>query len=125
MRQATPRWASRLLWDSIALGSFQVPRYAVIIAFSGASGDGLVRGAFGASLMMLVLGRPYGGLPWVAFRFEQKDEATMRLLDLFWGFSHNAFCNTYIHHYAMIALKTAAKHLREVVDMLANNFFAA
>jgi hypothetical protein len=51
---------SRLLWDSIALVSFQVPIYAAIIAFSGASGEGLVRGTLGAAVMMLVLGRPYG-----------------------------------------------------------------
>ena len=51
---------SRLLWDSIALVSFQVPIYAAIIAFSGASGEGLVRGTLGAAVMMLVLGWPYG-----------------------------------------------------------------
>lgn len=51
---------SRLLWDSIALVSFQVPIYAAIIAFSGASGEGLLRGTLGAAVMMLVLGRPYG-----------------------------------------------------------------
>jgi hypothetical protein len=45
---------------SIALVSFQVPIYAAIIAFSGASGAGLVRGTLGAALMMLCLGRPYG-----------------------------------------------------------------
>jgi len=60
MRRATDTRASRLLWDSVALMSFQVPIYAAIIAFSGASGDGLVRGVFGAAVMMLVLGRPYG-----------------------------------------------------------------
>lgn len=51
---------SKLLWDSVALMSFQVPIYMVIIAFSGASGSGLVRGTLGAALMMLLLGRPYG-----------------------------------------------------------------
>lgn len=39
---------------------FQVPIYAAIIAFSGASGDGLIRGILGAAVMMLVLGNPYG-----------------------------------------------------------------
>lgn len=60
MKRATQRRMSRLLWDSLALLSFQVPIYAVIIASSGASGDGLVRGTLGAAAMMLVLGRPYG-----------------------------------------------------------------
>ncbi|RJX79302.1 L-alanine exporter AlaE [Pseudomonas sp. LS-2] len=60
MTRATERRVSRLLWDSIALVSFQVPIYAAIIAFSGASGAGLVRGTLGAALMMLCLGRPYG-----------------------------------------------------------------
>lgn len=60
MTHAGPGRASRLLWDSLALVSFQVPIYAAIIAFSGASGSGLLRGTLGAAVMMLVLGRPYG-----------------------------------------------------------------
>ncbi|HAP28172.1 MAG TPA: L-alanine exporter AlaE [Achromobacter sp.] len=60
MRRAKDTRVSRLLWDSVALMSFQVPIYAAIIAVSGASGDGLVRGVLGAAVMMLVLGRPYG-----------------------------------------------------------------
>jgi hypothetical protein len=60
MKRASQRRASRLLWDSLALVSFQVPIYAAIIAVSGASGGGLVRGTLGAALMMLALGRPYG-----------------------------------------------------------------
>ena len=60
MTRAGPGRVSRLLWDSIALVSFQVPIYAAIIAFSGASGEGLMRGTLGAAVMMLVLGRPYG-----------------------------------------------------------------
>lgn len=60
MRHAKDTRVSRLLWDSLALMSFQVPIYAVIIAVSGASGDGLIRGVVGAAVMMLVLGRPYG-----------------------------------------------------------------
>lgn len=59
MKRAGESQVSRLLWDSIALVSFQVPLYASIIAFSGASGGGLVRGTLGAALMMLFLGRPY------------------------------------------------------------------
>ena len=66
MRRAGPGRVSQLLWDSAALVSFQVPIYALIIAFSGASGSGLVRGTLGAALMMLFLGRPYGAfLNWV------------------------------------------------------------
>jgi hypothetical protein len=60
MKRASQARVSRLLWDSIALVSFQVPIYAAIIAFSGASGEGLVRGTLGAAVMMLALGRPYG-----------------------------------------------------------------
>jgi hypothetical protein len=60
MRRAKESPISRLLWDSTALVSFQVPIYAAIIAFSGASGGGLVRGTLGAALIMLFLGRPYG-----------------------------------------------------------------
>ncbi|SDR18073.1 L-alanine exporter [Pseudomonas grimontii] len=60
MKRASQGRLSRLLWDSIALVSFQVPIYAAIIAISGASGSGLVRGTVGAAVMMLVLGRPYG-----------------------------------------------------------------
>lgn len=66
MKRASQSRASRLLWDSTALVSFQVPIYAAIIAFSGASGGGLVRGTLGAAVMMLFLGRPHGAFPnWV------------------------------------------------------------
>ncbi|MGK3131107.1 L-alanine exporter AlaE [Pantoea sp. C8B4] len=66
MKRAGTSRVSKLLWDSAALVSFQVPIYAAIIAFSGASGSGLVRGTLGAALMMLLLGRPYGAfLNWV------------------------------------------------------------
>lgn len=66
MRRAGKSRISTLFWDSVALVSFQVPIYAVIIAFSGASGSGLLRGTLGAALMMLLLGRPYGAfLNWV------------------------------------------------------------
>lgn len=61
---------SQVLWDSWALMSFQVPIYAAIIAFSGATGDGLMRGVLGAAVMMLVLGRPYGAfLNWIRHLF--------------------------------------------------------
>lgn len=60
MKRAGSNRLSKLLWDSAALVSFQVPIYAVIIAVSGASGSGLIKGTLGAALMMLLLGRPYG-----------------------------------------------------------------
>jgi hypothetical protein len=60
MRCAGESRLSRLFWDSMALVSFQVPIYAAIIAVSGASGTGLLKGVLGAAVMMLVLGRPYG-----------------------------------------------------------------
>lgn len=70
MRHAGPSRASQLVWDSLALVSFQVPIYAAIIAVSGASGAGLVRGVLGATVLMLVTGRPYGAfLNWTRARF--------------------------------------------------------
>lgn len=60
MRRAGESRLSKLVWDSIALMTFQVPIYAAIIAVSGASGNGLIIGTLSAALMMLVLGRPYG-----------------------------------------------------------------
>jgi hypothetical protein len=60
MRRAGHGRISQVLWDSFALMTFQVPIYAAIIAFSGASGLGLLKGTLGAAVMMLVLGRPYG-----------------------------------------------------------------
>lgn len=60
MQRARPTRLSRLLWDSLALVSFQVPIYAVIIAVSGASGRGLLFGVLGATFIMFALGRPYG-----------------------------------------------------------------
>jgi hypothetical protein len=57
---------SGLIWDSVALVSFQVPIYVAIIAINGASGGGLLFGALGALVMMLALGCPYGAfLNWV------------------------------------------------------------
>ena len=70
MRFARPDRLSRLLCDSFALVSFQVPIYAFIIAVSGASGRGLLLGVLGATMMMLLLGRPYGAfLSWVRTLF--------------------------------------------------------
>lgn len=60
MKRATDTRRSHLFWDSLALITFQVPIYAVIIAVSGASGSGLLFGILGAAVMMLVLGHPYG-----------------------------------------------------------------
>ena len=60
MLRAGPGRLSRLFWDSLALVSFQVPIYAAIIAVRGASGRRLLMGVAGATIMMLVLGRPYG-----------------------------------------------------------------
>ena len=63
MRHARPDRLSQLLWDSLALVSFQVPIYAAIIAVSGASGRALWLGVLGATVMMLALrsGLPSGG----------------------------------------------------------------
>jgi hypothetical protein len=70
MQQARPDRMSQLLWDSLALVSFQVPIYAAIIAVSGASGRGLLLGVLGATVMMLALGRPYGAfLNWIRALF--------------------------------------------------------
>lgn len=68
---ARPGRLSHLLWDSLALVSFQVPIYALIIAVSGASGRGLLFGILGATALMLGLGRPYGAfLNWVRMLFD-------------------------------------------------------
>ena len=70
MRYAKANRLSQLVWDSLALISFQVPLYAAIIAISGASGRSLVLGVLGATIMMLVLGRPYGAfLNWMRALF--------------------------------------------------------
>ena len=70
MQRATETRLSRLFWDSAALVTFQVPIYAAIIAVSGAEGGGLLSGIVGATVMMLVLGQPYGAfLNWVRSLF--------------------------------------------------------
>ncbi|GLK88869.1 L-alanine exporter AlaE [Pseudomonas turukhanskensis] len=57
---ANSRRRSQILWDSLALVSFQVPIYAAILLISGASGEELLRGVLGVTVIMLALGRPYG-----------------------------------------------------------------
>ena len=70
MRRAKPNRLSRIVWDSVALVTFQVPIYGAIIAISGASGRGLWLGILGATAIMLVSGRPYGAfLNWVRRQF--------------------------------------------------------
>ena len=70
MQRARPSRMSQLLWDTVALVSFQVPIYVAIIAISGASGRGLMLGTLGATIIMLALGRPYGAfLSWVRSLF--------------------------------------------------------
>jgi len=68
---ASPRGiARRIVWDSAALLSFQVPIYVAIIAMGGAEGYALLQGAIGAAALMLCLGRPYGiWLDFVRSRF--------------------------------------------------------
>ncbi|TNC42852.1 L-alanine exporter AlaE [Rubellimicrobium rubrum] len=48
---------SQLVWDTIALVSFQVPIYAAILVAGGAE---VVQGCLGVTVIMLVSGRPYG-----------------------------------------------------------------
>lgn len=70
LKHAQPNHMSHLLWDSLALVTFQVPIYATIIAASGASGRGLLQGVLGDTVMMLALGRPYGAfLNWIRAKF--------------------------------------------------------
>ncbi|PRA27850.1 L-alanine exporter AlaE [Pseudomonas poae] len=65
---ASPR--SQLLWDSLALVSFQVPIYAGILAISGANAAEVLHGTMGVTVIMLTLGRPYGAfLNFVRARF--------------------------------------------------------
>ncbi len=62
-----PRLAGRapgrirlLLADTATLLAFQVPLYAAILLAGGAEGPEVLRGAAGASVVMLAAGRPYG-----------------------------------------------------------------
>ncbi|MGO6695855.1 L-alanine exporter AlaE [Rhizobium johnstonii] len=54
--------ASGSYWDSAAPMTFQVPIYTVIIVVSGAEGGGLLSGIGGATVVILVLGRPYAAI---------------------------------------------------------------
>ncbi len=49
-----------LVMDTLALLAFQVPIYVVIILAGGAQGWGVLKGAAGFAVLMLLLGRPYG-----------------------------------------------------------------
>ncbi|WP_235937811.1 L-alanine exporter AlaE [Pseudoroseicyclus tamaricis] len=60
MRRAGEGRGSKLVWDTASLLTFQVPIYVAIIWAGGAEGAELWRGALGAAVMMLALGRPYG-----------------------------------------------------------------
>ena len=51
---------SRLLWDTAALVSFQVPIYAAILVAGGAEGREVVQGCLGAAAIMVAAGRLYG-----------------------------------------------------------------
>nr|WP_210260010.1 L-alanine exporter AlaE [Martelella sp. HB161492] len=46
--------------DAFALLAFQVPIYVVILVIGGAGAGGILKGAAGFAVLMLVLGRPYG-----------------------------------------------------------------
>ncbi|HVG48844.1 MAG TPA: L-alanine exporter AlaE [Rubellimicrobium sp.] len=59
-RLAGPGRVARLLWDTAALVTFQVPIYAVILVAGGAEGAEVVQGCLGATAIMLAAGRPYG-----------------------------------------------------------------
>ena len=77
-RHARPDRLSQVLWDSLALVSFQVPIYAAIIAASGASGRGLLLGSLGATVIMMACGRPYGAfLNWVRSAFGVRSGGAM------------------------------------------------
>lgn len=52
--------AKLFFFDTLALFSFQVPIYAMIIWLGGAAGATLVSGIIGAAIIMLICGRPYG-----------------------------------------------------------------
>ena len=70
MRHATQSRLSRIIWDTAALVSFQVPIYAIILIVSGASLGEVVRVSIGVTVIMLALGRTYGAyLNFVRDRF--------------------------------------------------------
>ena len=55
MRPAKSNRLSQILWNSVALVSFQAPIYTAIIAVSGASGRGPWLGVLRATILMFVL----------------------------------------------------------------------
>ena len=60
----------RALADALALLLFQVPIYVAILWVSGATATGLLQGAAGFAVLMMVVGRPYGvWLDFVRARF--------------------------------------------------------
>ena len=59
-RADATRGLDRLLWDTVALLTFQLPIYVAIIFAGGARGMDIVWAALGATAIMLLLGRPYG-----------------------------------------------------------------
>jgi hypothetical protein len=74
MRFSSTSRSSQILWDSLALVSFQVPIYAAILAICGANGEELLYGSLGVTVIMLTLGRPYGAfLNFVRGRFGLPD----------------------------------------------------
>ena len=77
MRYAGAGRLSKILWDTLALVSFQVPIYAAILAVSGAGSAELLRGTLGVIVIMLASGRPYGAfLNFVRRRFGLAPGAT-------------------------------------------------
>ena len=46
--------------DALALLAFQVPIYATILWLGGASAIAILKGAAGFSILMMIVGRPYG-----------------------------------------------------------------
>ena len=69
MRRLVPP-LPRLGADALSLIVFQVPIYAAILWMGGASAFAILKGAAGFSIMMMIVGRPYGvWLDFVRARF--------------------------------------------------------
>lgn len=60
MQRAADSRGSRFFWDCLALVTFHVPIYALIVWIGGASGHDLWVGVMSATVLMVVVGRPYG-----------------------------------------------------------------